>query len=263
MSSPVSRLLIVLALVLAAGCRVQSEVTIQVADDGSGVVEVAVGLDPDATSRVPGLESELRLDDLTATGWEVAGPRVEDDGHTWIRASKPFASPEAAAAVLAEIAGPGGPLRDLLVVEERSFARTTYRFSGVADLSGGLESFADPQLAEALGGLPLGESIADIEARIGTPIDEAFTLQVAVAMPGDDEPSVWQPRFADTGPTTLEASGEVVRSRTLAFAAVAAVAALGTILVGVVAPIRNVRRKRATRPRGRHGADPRFGPRPR
>jgi hypothetical protein len=165
--------------------------------------------------------------------------------------------------VLAEIAGPAGPLRDLAVVEERSFARTTYRFAGVADLGGGLEAFADPQLAEALGGLPLGESIADIEARIGTPIDEAFTLQVAVTLPGEDQPAVWQPRFADAEPTRFEASGEVLRTRTLAFVAVAVVAALGTLLVGVVTPIRNVRRKRSTRPRGRHGADPRFGPRPR
>jgi hypothetical protein len=237
---------------------VRTEVDVDVADDGSGTVSVAVALDPDATARFPGLESELRLDDLTASGWEVVGPRVEDDGHTWIRASKGFASPDGAAAVLAEIAGADGPLRDLAITEERSFARTRYRFQGTADLTGGLESFADPELAAALGGLPLGESVADIEARLGVPIDEAFTLQVVVTLPGDAGATVWEPRFADAQALSLDSSSELVRTRTLAFVGVAAVAALAAVLIGVVSPIRSWRRRRTTRPRGRHGADPRW-----
>ena len=246
-----------LVAVLAGGCEVRTEVAVDVAEDGSGTVSVAVGLDPDAVSRYPGLESELRLDDLTAAGWEVVGPQVEDDGHTWIRASKPFATPEEAAEVLAEIAGSDGALRDLEVSEERSFARTTYRFEGTADLTGGLESFADPELAAALGGLPLGESVADIEARIGSPIDEAFTMQVSVTLPGEI-PVVWEPRFADAEPLAMAASADVVRGRTLGFVAVAVVAGIAALLIGVVSPVRSWRRLRSTRPRGRHGTDPRW-----
>jgi hypothetical protein len=252
------RLLAVLVIVLSAGCRVLKEVAVDVAEDGSGTVSVAVALDPDATARLPGVETEVRLEDLTAAGWEVVGPRVEDDGYTWIRASKGFATPDQAGDVLAEIAGPDGPLRDLAVSMDRAFARTTYRFHGTADLTGGLEAFADDDLAAALDGLPLGESVADIEARIGSPIDEAFSLQVAVTLPGDETAAVWEPRFADAEPVEMDTSTELVRTRTLAFVGVSAAAAVVALLVGVVSPIRSWRRRRSTRPRGRHGADPRW-----
>ena len=86
------RLLALLAVVLLSACQIRTEVALDVAEDGSGTVTVSVGLDPDAASRVPGLEEELRIDDLEATGWTVTGPAVEADGFTWVRATKAFAS---------------------------------------------------------------------------------------------------------------------------------------------------------------------------
>jgi len=257
-------LLAVVAVALGAGCQVRTELVIDVQDDGSGTVEVAVSLDPDAMSRVPGLADELRLDDLTATGWEITGPAVEDDGYTWIRASKGFASPEQAAVILAELTGPDGPISGFAVTRDRSFARTEYGLTGVVDLTGGLEAFADEQLAVALGGVPLGESVAEIEARIGVPIDEAFTFRVAARLPGElqdtDAPAregtavVWEPRFSDAGASSLSATSELVRTRTLSLGALALVAAVAAVLVGVVLPVLAWRRRRRLRPRGRHGA---------
>ena len=87
------RLLFVVAVVAAvvattAGCRVRTQLAVDVEEDGSGMVTVAVGLDADAVDRVPALDQELRLDDLEAAGWEVTGPSAEDDGLTWFRATK-------------------------------------------------------------------------------------------------------------------------------------------------------------------------------
>lgn len=258
------RALALLAVVLLAGCQVRTEVTLDVAQDGSGTVNVSVGLDPDATSRVPGLEQELRLDDLRATGWEITGPEVEVDGFTWIRATKPFGSPEEAAGILAEIAGQDGPFRDFAVTRERSFARTEYGFRGTVDFSGGLEAFGDEALAASLDGEPLGEAVAAIEERIGTAVDEAFTFRIAVGLPGEvtatnaptraSNGAVWEPRLSEGRPIALEASSELVRTRTLVLVAVAVVAGLAALAVGIVVPLRRRRRRKLMRPRGRHGA---------
>ena len=231
------------ALVLTSACEVRTDVAVELREDGSGFVSVGAGLDADAVERVPGIADELRLDDLVATGWEVQLPTLEDDGYTWIRVRKPFATPEEAEAVLAEIAGENGPLRDFVVSRERSFARTDYGFEATVDFTGGIESFADESLSELLDGEPLGEDVAAIEARIGVPIDEAFTFRIAVRLPGEVESNaptqagngaVWQPTLADPGPTRLEATGEVVRWRTYVFIAVAVVAGGLALIVGAL-----------------------------
>jgi hypothetical protein len=256
-------LVALLAVLLLAACQVRTEVAVDVAEDGSGTVTVSVGLDPDAASRFPRLADDLRVDDLEATGWTVTGPAVEDDGFSWVRATKPFSTPEQAGAVLAEIAGAEGPFRDFAVTRERSFARTEYGFSGVVDFSSeGLAAFSDEALTEALDGEPLGESVAAIETRIGAAIDDAFTFRVAVGLPGEVESNaptsasngaVWEPRLSEGRAITLEATSEEVRTRTLGFVAAAAVGALAVLVVGIVVPVRRARRRRALKPRGRHG----------
>jgi hypothetical protein len=244
----------VLAVVAAlAGCRVRTEVTIDVAEDGSGTVEVAVGLDPDAISRVPDLDQALRIDDLRAAGWEVVGPQVEDDGHTWVRATKPFADPAEAQVVLAEVTGPEGAFRDFALTEERSFARTSYELSGTVDLAGGLESFTDEELAALLGCEPLGASVEELEEALGEPLADVFTMQLTVAMPDGGEVTV-EPVLGAAEPTAVEASATVWRPDTLAFAGVTVVAVLLLLLVAVIAPIRRLRRRRDVRPRGKHAS---------
>jgi hypothetical protein len=244
---------LVLVAVLA-GCRVQTEVSIDIADDGSGVVSVGVGLDPDATSRVPGLDEVLRLDDLTAAGWEVVGPQVEDDGHTWVRASKPFADPDQLAVVLAEVAGPDGPFQGFALTEDRKLARTIYSLTGTVDLGAGLEAFTDAELAELLGGEPLGASVEELEAQLGEPLSDVFTMDVTVSMPDGTESS-WQPAFADAEPTEVAASATVWRPQTLLFGGVAVLAVVLLLLVAVISPLRRLRRRRDVRPRGKHASD--------
>lgn len=221
-------------VVLGAACEVRTEVTIEVDEAGAGTVMVAVGLDADAVSRLPGLSDLVRVQDLEDAGWTMSGPDRDDDGMRWFRAEKPFATAEEATAILAEISGPDGPFRDLEVTRERAFGRTDLRFDGTVDLTGGLVAFSDAALAQSLEGQPLGEPIEQVERRLGATAAEVFRFQLAVRMPGDIESNAaagdeegaatWRPSLADPAPTEVRASSRVLRRGSILAAAVAAAA---------------------------------------
>ena len=230
-----------LLVVLLASCRLEVHVGLDVESDGSGEVTVGVSLDDDAVRRAGGnLDERIEVDDLVATGWTVTGPAKEDDGLTWIRASKPFGTPEEAGAVMAEINGPDGPFRDFEVTKERSFATTTWQFAGTVDFQRGLEAFSDPALAAALGGQPLGETVEQIEQRLGDSLERLVGIEVAVRLPGKITSNApleasngarWEPGLADPEPAHLRASGRERNMAALAWAATAVVAGLLFVLV--------------------------------
>lgn len=230
-----------LVLVLATGCQVHTTVTVDVAEDGSGTVEVAVGLDGEAMSRLPDLDEDgtpgpadlaalVRADDLVAAGWTVAEPDARADGTTWVRATRAFGTPDEAEAILAELTGPDGALRDLQVARRDSFGRSRYELSGTIDLSGGLEAFGDEGLAAALDGEPLGEDVAAIEMRYGRPVAEMFAFELTASLPGAD--ASWSPRLGDE-PVDVRADSTVYDWPVLGLAAVAvaALVALAAVLV--------------------------------
>lgn len=226
-----------LVAIVAAGCQVQTEVTVEMADDGSGTVEVAVGLDEAAMAELPDLDSSgssdaadlsqlVRVEDLTATGWTVGEPEASG-GVTWLRITKPFGTPDEAAQILAELTGPEGGLRDFRLSRSHGFGSTDYEFSGTADLSAGLEAFGDAGLAEALDGEALGEDAAAIELRLGQPLAEMLTLDVVVALPGTTK--TFSPELGGEA-VSMSSSSSVGDKRVLGLAALAAV-----LLVALVA----------------------------
>ena len=107
--------LVLLVVLGASACRVQTDIGITVNENGSGKVSVSVGFDDDALRRVPDLPQSLRTDDLKAAGWTIAGPAKGTDNLTHVEASKDFADPDEATKVFAELSGPGGPLRDFAI----------------------------------------------------------------------------------------------------------------------------------------------------
>lgn len=232
-------LLCLLLVLVASACQVRTAVTVDMAEDGSGSVEVAVGLDAEAMERVPDLDGDgahaaadlatmVRDDDLAAAGWTVGEPDVGGDGTTWLRVTRQFGTPEEADRVLAELTGPEGPLRDLRVERTTSFGRTRLGFSGTADLSQGLEAFGDDGLAAALDGEPLGEDAADIETRIGQPLADAVLFEITARLGGDD--TSWSPRLGE-GPVTLAAGTTRYDLPVLGLALVALVSLLALVLV--------------------------------
>ncbi len=244
--------LVILGIVLTA-CQAEATVTIEVDRAGAGAVTVALALDAAAADAIGGPDV-LRLEDLAAAGWSIDGPVTTDDGAT-VAASKPFANPEQFAAVMSEIAGPGGVLRDFQYERRRTFGRTAFTIEGVADLSGGIESFGDEELASLLGH-PVGWDPAALEAEIGRPLAEAFSLTIEVAVPGstsapgaiiDDGRAQWSPRLGGEA-FVIRVEGRIEDRKPALFAGIA-VAALGVlVLVSAVRAVGWLRRDRRSVP---------------
>jgi hypothetical protein len=240
-----------LLAVVATACDVRTEVTVQVSEDGSGTVEVAVTLDAEAVAQLPDLDGDaaagaadlaalVRDEDMAAAGWTVTGPDEGDDGSLRLVASRPFGTPAEADRVLAELTGPGGALRDLHVTRDEPFGRTRLGFSGTADLSKGLEGFGDAGLAAALDGEALGEDAAAIEERLGQPLSEMFTFDVTVVLAGEE--TAWSPELGGE-PTDLAAS-TTVDDRPVQLLATLAAAALAALVVLLAARAVRLARRR-------------------
>jgi hypothetical protein len=231
---------------LTSGCQLTTAVGIDANRDGSGMVRVAVGLDADAARRVPNLKQDLRTDDLTKAGWTIVGPRKEDDGRTWIRASKPFDDPGDATEVITEISGVNGPFKDFHLARSRSFLTTKTEFSGTVDLKGGIEAFGDDQLRQRLGGSSIGIDTKELESRIGQVLDRIFTFRVQARLPGDvdtnapleaDQGAEWRPKLGEA--VTLVATSSALNTRQVVGTAVAVVAVLALAILLVVRRLRH------------------------
>ncbi len=203
------------ASLLLSGCQVTVTAGIDVDRDGSGTVTAALTLDDDAVGRFGDLEGELRIDDLRQAGWDVEGPRKEDDRRTWVRASRSFSGPEEANAVLAQLSGADGALRDLRLTHSRSILRTTTRLTGVVDLTAGLVAFADPDLVARVGeALPL--DVERLRDELGPDADQRLQVGFEAALPGSVRSNgdqvgdrvVWRPGLGEQ--LRIEASSEAV-----------------------------------------------------
>jgi len=243
-------LLLVAALGLGA-CELRAELNVSVEDDGSGAVEVAVGLDEDALSRRPDVFDEIDLSDLEGSGWEVTGPDEDAEGITWLRARHGYGAPEEVGPLVDQVAGEDGPLRDFRLVREDAFAETRYDFTGTVDFTAGAGAVAtDPELADALG----AEPIQLLEERLGAAIDEMVRVQVAVRLPGDvasnaptqaSNGAVWRPSIVEREAVTLEATSTLARTERWIWAGVAVAAGFALVLYVLVQLARWRRRRTA------------------
>ena len=217
--SQILRLGVVGALLWFSACQVSADLTLTVDEGGSGTVAVSVGLDDEALERLGDPENPFAVDDLAAAGWAVSPVMRDDDGLNQVVVTKSFGSLGEGEAVLAEVVGDTGVFDAVSLTRTDSFTTTTYEFDVVVDLSGGLAAFSDPELAEALDGEPVGESIDAIEERFGAPVSELFSFEVSIALPGGETTTV-NPALGDE-PTTISATGEITDRTPLVWLAIA------------------------------------------
>jgi hypothetical protein len=236
-------LLLLVGAALLSSCRLELDVNVAVEEDGSGSVEIVVGVDADGVERIGGdLGAVLEVDDLVEAGWVVDRPDEEADGYTRVRFRRSFADAEEAGEIFTDIAGDEGPFQDFAVRRDTSFARSEWGFTGRVDFRGGLEAFGDEGLAAELDGEPLGQSVEEIEAQLGEALSRIIQVRVSVRLPGDvtsnattkaGNGAVWQVGFGD-GAIDLEATGEETRTSTLVAVGVGAGCAVLLLLYGLV-----------------------------
>jgi hypothetical protein len=234
----------VLALLLSAlalsACQVRVTAGIDVEAGGEGTVRAAVGLDAEALNAVGDLAGALRVDDLRAAGWKVEGPRPEDDGLTWVRASRSFSDVDEAGLALSQISGPDGPFRNLSFEREGSFLRTRNRLSGTVDLSGGLTGFADADLRNLVGDT-IRLDPDGLRGELGADLDRAVQVQFEARLPGSvrsnaperaGDRSVWRPAVGQQLVVEASSSGLTIPVVPMALAVVLLLAVgVGGVLV--------------------------------
>jgi len=254
-TSRIRLVLVALAvLLLAAACKVDTTVTVTVRDDGSGVVGVTAALDPDAVKAAESgggkLEDRVRLGDLTDAGWSVQPWARAADGSAQIRFTKPFENAAQATAILKELNGTVGPLRDVTVTRDSGTFSTSYATAGTLDLKDlqtGLT--ADPDVVGSL--LVQAVDAGAVDQSLLADLRDSFGLTVKVELPGGT--TVVKGTPGQTAP--VDASTSVLDTTKVILVTVAVVLVVLAIVV-LLWPGR--RRRRATRRSDGRGA-PRRG----
>ncbi len=223
------------ALLVSVACEVDAVVAVDVEEDGSGVVSVEVLLDAAAAAGL-GDPGAVRVDDLRAAGWRVDDPAEREGGGVRLAADREFASPDQLADVLAEVGGPDALFSGVRLDIDDGFATTNYDFAATLVTTGSLEQFSDPELAAALGGLPLGRTPEELAAASGEA--GSVELEVRVALPGGvpetdgtlaEGAAAWRVDLTGGSAETVElSSSSVVRSQRTT-----GLLALGSVLVAL------------------------------
>jgi hypothetical protein len=255
------RALIVLVAVLGAAvlssCRLDVDVRMRVAPDGTGELTVEAVADAAVVAQAPGLAEDLRFDDATAAGWTVDGPTPTEDGGLRVTLTHPFASAEEASNLLASLGPPFTNVTLQRVVSPEDPDEVTVTLAGQLQLTGGFEAFADADLLGATGGVPFDDELA---ASGATPAG-SMTVRLRTELPGEIESTtgtaergglVWEAPLdgssVDLATTAAQrpAAGGSWAGPVSWIALVLLVAWLALVAVAVIAVVR-ARRRRADR----------------
>jgi hypothetical protein len=175
-------------VLVLGGCKVDTTVSIDVREDGSGTVTVRVVLDAEAVIEAEAggatLEERVRLGDLEAAGWDVSAWNRREDGSARLRLAKEFADESDLAGVISELNGEHGPLRKVSLTRDEGLLFDSYRVKGVADLSAlATGVITDPELVAALTAEQV--DLTALDQRLLDQIRESFRLRIEVGVPGE------------------------------------------------------------------------------
>lgn len=174
--------LVIGALFVLAGCRVDVTVDIDVAPDGTGTLTVTLVADAELVDQVPDLAQQIVLDDVVAAGWAVDGPAPTDDGGLRLSLSNDFRGNDEATNLLRSL---GPPFNSPELGRGVNGDVTNNSLSMTLSLPDGFAEFADDELVAAVGAVPFAD---DIAASGATPAN-ALGVVVRADLPGrlDDD----------------------------------------------------------------------------
>lgn len=157
-------LLALCAVLVLAGCRLDTEVHIEMESDGTGTITVTAVADEELAREIPDPDRDLRFDDATAAGWQVDGPTATDDGGLRVVLTHQFGSANEATKLLRSLGGPFGEARLRRQIDGEpgsDEASATNTLDGTLFLDGGYGAFADQALVDAVGGIPFADRLAE------------------------------------------------------------------------------------------------------
>jgi hypothetical protein len=248
--------LLVVGVLVLAGCQLNVTADVVVQPDGSGRVVVQADADAELVERVPTLADDLVLDDFVDAGWVVDGPTPRPDGGLSLTLSRDFEGDDEATSLLRSL---GPPFNDLAIGRREDGDTATNTVRGNLGLPNGLASFADDDLVAAVGSVPF----ADQFERDGVDPATAIDARLVVTLPGalDDGTNaeeidggrlLW---MVPTDGATLAAAAQTEQAAstgtawarpvaTLALVALVAWVVFMTVFIGYVAFARSRRARR-------------------
>lgn len=170
-------------VVVLSACRIETVVTLDVKENGSGTLSIVATADADVIAQVPDLADDLNFDDAKAAGWEVSAPLTTADGGLEVSISHPFSTPGEATLLMSQLSGVYGPFKEMRLVRTGKDTDSTWTLTGRLETNGGLDTFADPALLKTIGASPYATTLANSDLDIG----KAVSIQFRAYLPGSIE----------------------------------------------------------------------------
>jgi hypothetical protein len=236
---------LLVSVVLLAGCKVDARVDVRMRADGSGTLTVQVALDADAVSRLTvkePLATAVRLGDLRAAGWSVSAWKPVSDGGRTITLTHDFTDQQDLAQRFDDLVGSNGVLGDPKISRTHSLFGATQSIQVNADLrhlSAGIHS--DAGVAKAL--TNAGVNVDALDAKLRGELGKAFTLTIVVHAPGGETSQV-QVKPGTVGAASAQSS-QVYAKRTALVAIGVGLLLLALVLTGA-SLLASSRRRRAS-----------------
>ena len=169
--------------VLLSACRVDSIVTLDVKENGTGTLSVVTTADSGVIAQAPDLAEDLNFDDAKSAGWKVSAPLATSDGGLQVTVSHSFNNPQEASLLLTQLSGANGPFKEMGLIRSGKDTDSTWMLNGRLEVNGGLDAFADPELLKTIGGSPFAATLANSELDIG----QAVGIEFRAFLPGKIE----------------------------------------------------------------------------
>lgn len=169
-----------LAIFALTGCRVDSVVTLDVGQTGSGILTVSMTADKQVVDQTPNLISAFRFEDAIAAGWIVSGPNVTADGGIQISISHGFSDLDQASQLFAQLGGTNGPFKQISITRKGSNNNSIYTLNGTLQVDGGLAAFSDVELTKVLGTEPFAQNLE----LANTDLSSAMKIDFVAKLPG-------------------------------------------------------------------------------